>query len=97
MKTRSLLKAGLAVLLSVTLIGCTGSSRQAQLAAGDRIGIAAAGVALADQPAECGIDTPHASLVLGEEAVVTLRRERQQLDKSNFSKARCYTFNENQR
>lgn len=67
------------------------------MAAGERIGIAAAGITLAEQPSECGLDTPHAPLVMGEEAVVTLRRERLQLDKSNSSKARCYVFNENHR
>jgi hypothetical protein len=61
------------------------------------LGVAAAGITLAEQPAECGVDTPHAVLTEGQSAIAALRRERQQLDVANGSKRRCYQFNENQR
>jgi hypothetical protein len=53
-------------------------------------------VTLEPQPAECSQSTPHASLVVGQETVVALRRERMQLDAANASKQRCYLFNESQ-
>lgn len=79
----------------LTLIGCTDMARR-QIDAGATIGASAAKVTLEPQPAECGQHTPHAPLVVGQEAVVALRRERAQLDAANSSKRRCYLFNENQ-
>lgn len=58
--------------------------------------MAAAGLVLAPQPEECGIDTPHAPLFAGQEAITALSRERMQLDAANASKRRCYRFNESQ-
>jgi len=81
----------------LTLSACSSAARQAQIDAGARVGLAAAGIVLADQPAECGIDTPHAALFAGQEATTALSRERAQLDAANASKRRCYRFNEDQR
>jgi hypothetical protein len=79
------------------LIGCTSAAQRAQIDAGARVGVAAAGVVLGEQPTECGIDTPHAALFAGQEATTALSRERAQLDAANASKRRCYRFNEDQR
>lgn len=88
---------GVAVLSALlTLSACSSSARQAQIEAGSRVGVAAAGLVLADQPDECGIDTPHAPLFAGQEALTALSRERMQLDAANASKRRCYRFNEGQ-
>jgi len=59
--------------------------------------VAAAGLVIAEQPAECAVDTEHATLFAGQEAVTALSRERLQLDLANASKRRCFRFNENQR
>ena len=96
MKPNSPLKAALACLLTLTLIGCTAGSQRQQIDAGVRVGIAAAKITLEPQPAECASDTPHASLTAGQEAAIALRRERAQLDAANASKRRCYDFNANQ-
>lgn len=76
---------------------CSSAAQRAQIDAGTRVGVAAAGITLGQQPAECGIDTPHASLFVGQEATTALSRERAQLDAANASKWRCYQFNQNQR
>ena len=78
------------------MIGCTAGSQRQQIDAGVRTGISAAKVTLEPQPVECAIDTPHAPLWAGQEAVVALRSEREQLDLANASKRRCYDFNANQ-
>lgn len=96
MKPNSLLKAALACLLALTLICCTAGSQRQQIDAGVRLGIAAAKITLQPQPAECAIETPHASLLAGQEAAIALRRERAQLDEANASKRRCNEFNANQ-
>lgn len=93
MKKNSPVKAALLCLLTLTLIGCTAGSQRQQIDAGVRVGITAARVTLEPQPVECAIDTPHAPLSAGQEAVVALRREREQLDLANASKRRCYEFN----
>lgn len=90
-------KAVAVPLVLLMLTACSGSARQAQIDAGKRVGIAAAGVTLGEQPSECGHDTPHAPLFAGQEATTALSRERGQLDAANASKRRCYRFNENQR
>ena len=71
-------------------------ARRQQIDAGVAIGVSAAKVTVEPQPAECAQDTPHAALVVGQEAVVALRRERAQLDAANASKRRCFLFNESQ-
>ena len=73
------------------LAGC-GANRALFDAAGD-IGTVNAGVSLADQPAGCSIDTPHAALRKGEEVRATLKRERAQLNVANGKRADCYLFN----
>ncbi|KFL31749.1 hypothetical protein JP75_06725 [Devosia riboflavina] len=70
-------------------------ARRAQIDAGSRIGAAAAQVTLEPQPGECAVDTQHAPLFVGQEAIVALRLERVQLDAANASKRRCYLFNQN--
>lgn len=78
----------------LTLAGCTDWAHRAQTDAGARIGAAAAQITLEPQPGECGVDTEHARLYPGQEAVVALRLERAQLDAANASKRRCYLFNQ---
>lgn len=82
-----------AAALSMTLIltGCA-SNRALFDAAGD-LGTLKAGVTLADQPADCAINTPHAALHTGQDKLTALVRERQQVDTANSKRLRCYTFN----
>ena len=96
MSTNWLLRA--VAVLSLTLTcACSSAAQRAQIEAGERVGAAAAGITLGDQPDECTIDTPHAALFAGQEVTTALSRERGQLDAANASKRRCFRFNENQR
>jgi hypothetical protein len=90
-------RVAVALLAMLILSACSGSARQAQIDAGKRVGVAAAGITLGEQPMECGQDTPHATLFPGQEATTALSRERGQLDAANASKRRCFRFNEDER
>lgn len=73
------------------LTGC--AENRALTEAGRTLGVASAGVTIADQPPGCGIDTPHAALHAGEDKLSALKRERAQLDAANGKRADCYLFN----
>lgn len=47
------------------------------------------------QPADCKVQEEHAPVIAGVDKVVTLRRERGQLDKANARVVRCFEYNEN--
>lgn len=80
-----------AFVMAIALTGC--ASNQAQLHAAGDLGRASAGITLQDQPAACGVNTPHASLTTGTEVRSILKRERAQLDAANGKRFDCYLFN----
>lgn len=82
-------------LLTMTLSSC-GADLERVKDAARRQGVVNAGINLGAQPDECGVDTPHAALTVGESKLNILDRERSQLDKANASKRRCFNFNNNQ-
>jgi hypothetical protein len=57
-------------------------------------GRADAGVSLDRQPDECGEDTKHAALRVGDDARSALKRERAQLDLANSKRKTCFDYNE---
>ena len=77
--------ASLVALSSLTLTSCVSDARKA----GAQIGTLNAGIDLPDLPPQCNVDTPHAPLATGQEAIVTLKRERSQLDIANAEKRIC--------
>ena len=86
---------GIAILLSaisISLVGC--STTDGLTRAADQQGRIAAGIGIGPQPAECWINTPHAAVHLGDDAVAVIKRERSQTDKANASKHRCAVANE---
>ena len=77
----------LSTLTLLSLWGCTPTSRIAEAAA--VAGKARAGVVLPILPGECRQAVPHAPARLGDDAVATWARERQQLDLANGVIMRC--------
>lgn len=78
--------------------GCLSTAQQAQIDAGARIGKAAAGVNLAQQPDECGKPWSVLDIPPGEDKAVTVRRyDAYLLGPINSRSFRCYWFSENQR
>jgi hypothetical protein len=76
------------------LSSCAGN--KLQLDSAHDLGVVNAGINLADQPADCGRNTPHAALSAGVEVRVLLKRERAQLEAANGKRFDCYTFNKGQ-
>lgn len=62
------------------------------VAAGAEKAVAEAGVDLPPLPHPCYVDTPHAPLVKGRDAIITLRKERGQLDAANSKRYECAKF-----
>lgn len=83
--------APIILITTLALSGCA-SNRQ-QIDAAHDLGTVSAGITIADQPAECGINTPHAALNAGDDVRVLLKRERAQVDAANGKRADCYLFN----
>lgn len=79
------------IALVLLLAGCASTSQQ--IDAAHSLGVINAGVNLADQPAECAVNTPHVALNTGDDVRILLRRERSQLDVANGKRADCYLFN----
>ena len=98
MKPNALLRAVLALFLSLTLISCTGASRQALQEAGERIGRTAAQISLERQPGDCGDKWQDLPARLGEDATSLARRYVEYVrGPINDRTINCYWFNENQR
>jgi hypothetical protein len=77
------------------LSGCAGNNA-ALFRASQDLGRANVGVSIADQPAECGVNTPHAATPVGAEALSVLKREQAQLNAANEKRAACFDFNKTQ-
>ena len=78
--------------------GCTTTAQQAQIDAGARMGAAAAGIRIDDEPAECGAPWSVLPVPSGEDKAVTVRRyDAFILGPVNDQKKRCSAFNKSQR
>ena len=78
--------------------GCTTTAQQAQIDAGARIGAAAVGIRIDDEPAECGAPWSVLPVPPGEDKAVTVRRyDAFILGPVNDQKKRCSAFNKSQR
>lgn len=80
-------------------MGCAAKNKEldvtsAAIAAAEKA-LAESDIKLSPLPLDCYIDTPHARLVEGAEAIVTLRREREQLVLANEKRQRCAKFHDN--
>ena len=95
MNRRSRSKAVAALLMAVTLTGCSANQDlKTQLRAGSELGRLQAGVTIERQPDECAGPIPHIVVREGQELRSTLKRERAQLDVANARLRDCFSFNE---
>ena len=86
--------------MSVPLASCATAPKQTLIDAATTAAEAAATQSVIDigpQPGECLVPEPHASLVIGRDAVVILKQERARKDAETDSKARCAKWYENLR
>lgn len=80
----------------ISISSCGTSARGQLKALAEQRGKIEAGINIGPQPEVCGEDTPHAPLVKGQDKVVTLDRERGQLDKANDLREFCFNFRNDQ-
>jgi phosphoenolpyruvate carboxylase len=83
--------ATLALLLSLPLIGCTSNHVKLDRAA-TAVGQSKARVVLPAWPTECRRHEVHAALVLGQDALSALKREREALNRQNARTDLCAGF-----
>lgn len=79
------------------MTGCAGTSRNAQIAAGERIGQAAAGANLERQPDECGKGFAVLDVPIGQEMATVWRRYETYVQGPINARIRnCFLFNQKQ-
>ena len=85
---RRLLPIVLGLLSSLTLIGCSADAQRYVDSAAAKA-VADRPVDLPDLPPDCRLREPHAPLVVGQDARVPFRAERDALDREHRREDRC--------
>lgn len=72
----------------ISITSCANNLKRLDVAA-KKQGVAKARVNMPEQPADCRVKEAHATLTIGAEPVVVLRKERTALDRANARITRC--------